>query len=213
MMQMNDVSFDELNKLSEESMRSDPYEKYFEDMEITDEQKEERIKFSKDIEPVLIYILTLALMMIKQDSVDRLFLIKEFKTEYLDIVEKYIAIDDYVLSYSDILSNNIINATFDNSDEYFLSYDRVYFISECEANSVLNYSDFKKAVLKGKKYKTWVDIRDSRERKTHREVGGKTIPIFESFTVGSSLLLYPKDISLGASSSEIVNCRCTVKYS
>lgn len=210
---MNDVSFDELNKLSEESMRSEPYEKYFEDMEITDEQKEERIKFSKDIEPVLLYILALASMMIKQDSIDRLFLIKEFKTEYLDIVEKYMAIDDYILSYSDILSNNIINATFDNSDEYFLSHDRVYFISECEANSILNYSDFKKAVLEGKKYKTWVDIRDRRERKTHREVGGKTIPILESFAVGSSLLLYPKDTSLGASSSEIVNCRCTVKYS
>ena len=61
-------------------------------------------------------------------------------------------------------------------------------------------------------YTHLVDIRDKRERKDHREVGGTIKPITEPFLVGDSVMDYPKDTSYGASASQIVNCRCSIKY-
>lgn len=57
-----------------------------------------------------------------------------------------------------------------------------------------------------------MDIRDKKERETHLRVGRTIKPIEEPFVVGESLMQYPKDTSLGADSSEIVNCRCTIRY-
>jgi hypothetical protein len=84
--------------------------------------------------------------------------------------------------------------------------------AENEANSVKNYTDYRKAIEKGKTKKKWIDMRDKRERKTHLEVGGTVIPINEPFVVGNSLMMFPKDDSLGAADKEIINCRCSVKY-
>ena len=99
------------------------------------------------------------------------------------------------------------------TDDYYLSNDRAMFISECEANSILNYRQYPKALKSGKTKKTWIDVGDKRERKTHLEVGGTTIPINEPFSVGDSLLMFPTGHSLGASADEIVNCSCSIQYS
>jgi hypothetical protein len=76
----------------------------------------------------------------------------------------------------------------------------------------LNHQDFMDAIAAGFTLKKWVDIRDKRERKDHREVGGTIKPITEPFLVGDSVMDYPKDTSYGASASQIVNCRCSIKY-
>ena len=57
-----------------------------------------------------------------------------------------------------------------------------------------------------------MDIRDRKERKTHLKIGGEVIAIDKAFVVGKSLMMFPKDESLGADPEEIVNCRCTIKY-
>lgn len=210
---MKNLLIDELNTIPSESMRSEPYDKYFERMEISDEQKQKRIEFSKNFEPIMLYVLSLAVLMISNESIDREYLKSQIVNQYLNLVGAYIPVDDYLMFYINTFAEQIVKSTFENNGEYFLSYDRARFVSECEANTILNYSDFVDAVSTGKKYKTWVDIQDNKERKTHKEVGGKKIPITEAFAVGNSLLMYPKDNSFGASASEIVNCRCTVKYS
>lgn len=38
------------------------------------------------------------------------------------------------------------------------------------------------------------------------------IDIFEPFEVGNSLMMFPKDHSLGAQVKEIAGCRCSLKY-
>ena len=68
------------------------------------------------------------------------------------------------------------------------------------------------AIAQGKTKKQWVAIMDKKTRSTHRSADGEIIGITEPFIVGGSLLMYPRDVSLGASSSEIVGCRCSVKY-
>lgn len=207
------LQFDELNVLSE-NRRSEPYEEYFDKMSISDKQKRLRIAFSKQMEEVILFCLSLIETMIENEEVDQEYIEDELSEQYLAIAAIYFAADDYITDYVRQFSHDVVQSTFNHiKEEYFLSRDRAMFISECEANTSLNYKEYTDAIKSGKKYKTWKDIGDKRERRTHLEVGGTTIPIKELFAVGDSLMLFPKDTSHGASSKEIVNCRCSIQYS
>lgn len=207
------LQFDELNVLSE-NRRSEPYEEYFDKMSISDEQKALRIAFSEKIEEVILFVLSLIETMVENEEVDQEYIENELSEQYLSIVAIYFAADDYITDYVRQFSHDVVQSTFDHiKEEYYLSRDRAMFISECEANTSLNYKEYTDAIKSGKKYKTWKDIGDKRERRTHLEVGGTTIPIKELFAVGDSLMLFAKDTSHGASSKEIVNCRCSIQYS
>lgn len=207
------LQFDELNVLSE-NRRSEPYEEYFDKMSISDKQKRLRIAFSEKMEEVILFVLSLIETMVENEEVDQEYIENELSEQYLAIAAIYFAADDYIIDYARQFSHDVVQSTFDHiKEEYYLSRDRAMFISECEANTSLNYKEYKDAIKSGKKYKTWKDIRDTRERRTHLEVGGTTIPIKELFAVGDSLMLFPKDTSHGASSKEIVNCRCSIQYS
>lgn len=61
-------------------------------------------------------------------------------------------------------------------------------------------------------FKIWVTMGDNRVRKTHRAANGQRVLDSQPFEVGSSLLKYPADGSLGASVAEIINCRCYCFY-
>lgn len=207
------LQFDELNVLSE-NRRSEPYEEYFDKMSISDKQKRLRISFSEQMEEVILYALSLIETMVENEEIDQEYIENELSEQYLAIAAIYFATDDYITDYVRQFSHDVVQSTFDHiKEEYYLSRDRAMFISECEANTSLNYKEYKDAIKSGKKYKTWKDIRDTRERRTHLEVGGTTIPIKELFAIGDSLMLFPKDTSHGASSKEIVNCRCSIQYS
>ena len=207
------LQFDELNVLSE-NRRSEPYEEYFDKMSISDEQKVLRIAFSEKMEEVILFVLSLIETMVENEEVDQEYIENELSEQYLAIAAIYFAVDDYITDYVRQFSHDVVQSTFDHiKEEYYLSRDRAMFISECEANTSLNYKEYTDAIKSGKKYKTWKDIGDKRERRTHLEVGGTIIPIKELFAVGDSLMLFPKDVSHGASSKEIVNCRCSIQYS
>lgn len=207
------LQFDELNVLSE-NRRSEPYEEYFDKMSISDKQKRLRIAFSKQMEEVILFCLSLIETMVENEEVDQEYIENELSEQYIAIAAIYFIVDDYITDYVRQFSHDVVQSTFDHiKEEYYLSRDRAMFISECEANTSLNYKEFTDAIKFGKKYKTWKDIGDKRERKTHLEVGGTTVPIRELFAVGNSLMLFPKDTSHGASSKEIVNCRCSIQYS
>lgn len=215
------ASYDELNVRELGNRRSEPYKEYFSKMSISDKEKQERIAFSEKMEEVVLYILALIETTIESGETKREYIQAQFYDKYLDVIASYMLIDTYIKQYATDITKQIIDITFERlssedksiTDDYYLSNDRAMFISECEANSMLNYRQYSKAVKSGKTKKKWIDVGDKRERKTHLEVGGTTLPIGEPFSVGDSLLQFPKDTSLGASADEIVNCRCSIQYS
>ena len=220
---MSISSYDELNTRPN-NRRSEPYKEYFSKMSISDKEKQERIAFSEQMEEVVLYILALIETTIESGESDQKYIQTQFYGKYLDVVLGYMLIDSYIKEYVLETSKQIIGTTFSHivekhpdseqaTDDYYLSNDRAMFISECEANSILNYRQYSKALKSGKTKKTWIDVGDKRERKTHLEVGGTTIPINEPFSVGDSLLMFPTDYSLVSSADEIVNCRCSIQYS
>lgn len=217
---MNVSSYDELN-IRPNNRRSEPYKEYFSKMSISDKEKQERIAFSEQMEEVVLYILALIETTIEIGETNQKYIQTQFYDKYLDVIASYMLIDTYIKQYALSVTKQIIGATFERfssedksiTDDYYLSNDRAMFISECEANSILNYRQYSKAVKAGKTKKKWIDVGDKRERKTHLEVGGTILPIDEPFSVGDSLLQFPTDTSLGASADEIVNCRCSIQYS
>ena len=217
---MSVSSYDELN-IRPDNRRSEPYKEYFSKMLISDKEKQERIAFSEQMEEVILYILALIETTIESGETKREYIKTQFYDKYLDVIASYMLIDTYIKQYATDITKQIIDITFERlssedksiTDDYYLSNDRAMFISECEANSILNYRQYSKAVKSGKTKKKWIDVGDKRERKTHLEVGGTILPIDEPFSVGDSLLQFPKDTSLGASADEIVNCRCSIQYS
>lgn len=54
----------------------------------------------------------------------------------------------------------------------------------------------------------WNSFQDGRERIAHRLANGQYQPKGKPFLVGGEKLMYPRDGSLGASASNIINCRC-----
>lgn len=59
-------------------------------------------------------------------------------------------------------------------------------------------------------WKRWVATADDRTRDEHLDADGQEVPNDEPFDVGGELMMYPGDISLGASAWNVCNCRCTV---
>ena len=205
--------FGELSDLSEENMRSIPYDEYFDEMDLTEEEKEKRKQFSREFEDVMLFIFTLFSVMRQYGSINKQYIIGQLQSRYSEIVLKYMEIDKYLDDYIADFAIETVDTTIKHIDEpFYLSNDRSILISENEANGIFNYGEFSEAIRAGKKRKQWVDVRDKKERETHREVGGTVIPIEDTFIVGNSLMLFPKDTSYGAEMKEIANCRCTIKY-
>lgn len=202
--------FDELNN---PKSRAIPYEQYFGEMELTEEQKEERIKASKRIEDMMLFLFSL-LSVMKEYSYENLeFVVSQVKNQYSDILSVSMEMDEYLNGYVNDFSEQIVETTQNHmDDEWYLSDDRAMFVAENEANTTFNYLEYKKAIESGKKKKRWITMRDRHVRHTHQLVEGKTIGINDVFLVGDSEMFYPKDATFGASAREIVNCRCSIKY-
>ena len=205
-------SFDELNIIVGYS-RSMPFDKYFDEMEISEKQKEQRKAIASQFEEMLIFIAIYLFTMQQYGEVDWEALQIEIESRYTQVARNAGITERDAQYYAETFAQNYIDATQRHVDDlYYYSEDRARFNAENEANFVGNTTDFEAAVTSGKKYKQWVDIQDSRERKTHRKVGGTILPISEPFVVGNSQLQFPKDTSLGASADEIANCRCIARY-
>lgn len=61
-----------------------------------------------------------------------------------------------------------------------------------------------------KMLKTWHATEDERTRPDHAIMDGVTIPHDEYFIVGGEKMLYPGDVSQGASPKNTINCRCVI---
>lgn len=209
---MEEYDIDELNEL--EDRRSIPYDEYFDNMDLTEEEKEKRKSFAEKLDDVMLFIFGLIIVMNKYNKMNKEYIRNQMYERFSDVVLEFMGIDDYLANYISLSTDEILDTTYRNIDDnFFLSLDRAMLISENEANGVFGYDEFVSAIRQGKTMKEWVDVRDHRERKTHLAVGGKKIPILQPFVVGNSLMLFPKDrVTYSADMKEIAGCRCTVRY-
>lgn len=60
--------------------------------------------------------------------------------------------------------------------------------------------------------KKWIASKDDRTRTSHLEVDPTPIEMDEHFIVGGALMMHPGDGSSNVPASEVVNCRCVVRY-
>lgn len=208
---MNKLSIDELNIIEYSKMKSIPYEEYFGEMDLTDEQKQERIDMARKLEDKLTYIMFLVLTMSAVGAVDYEYVHSQLVTEYQNVLIEAQMLDDYFAFYVSQFADNFIDTTQKHiSEDYYLSYDRAAYNAENESNAIFNHQDLMKAIEKGYTHKKWITMNDRRVRHTHRLVDGETIPIEDEFQVGNAKMLYPKMEC--EYPEEVVNCRCTLHY-
>lgn len=201
----------EIDGLNELGSQVIDYEEYFGEMELTNEEKEKRIELAKQFEILFLFFL---LAYSKQQKIDYESMIYE---KYILIALEFMKQDKvpaYVDDYARRLADDVVRTTREHDgEEFYTSTERGMLISANEANALGNYNQQAQAIKAGMRYKTWLTEKDNKVRHTHREVDNVTIGIFESFQVGDSLMMFPKDTSLGASMKEIAGCRCVAKCS
>lgn len=209
---MNDV-IDELNDIAVDESIEEQIREYFSEMEITDEQKEERENFAKELfEIMALFFFFVYATEETQELQDIEYYISMLRRRYGDLIGT--RLDGYLNDYVNYITLEITNATFNNiSDDYFVSKQRALDIAETEANTVLNYTDYEDAVKNGFTKKTWITEKDNRVRKIHKLADGQTIGIKDYFKVGGDEMLFPHDLSMNPKPQNVINCRCTCKYS
>lgn len=214
------LSFDELNKLYEgehgDNLRSMPFEQYFGEMGLSQEQKDRRIETAREIQGFMrLAIMEMYYELHEGDygEYDPSGTIMDNYNSLLDRLGIPLTAFFAAMHVESVASEIQLSTMMHSEDPYFFSEDRAMLIAENEANSIWNDSEHQDAILTGKTRKTWDAIIDKATRDTHRDINGTTIPIDEPFQVGDSLMMYPKDESMGAGAEEIVNCRCSVSYS
>lgn len=218
------LKFDELNNLESTSKRrSMPYDVFFGEMELEDDEKERRILVAEKLEPIYLFILALMATQ-KNGEIDSDLIKKTVRERVIEIVvEVYgdsegnitdsLADNEELKNLIDKATQEIIDSTKENRDDaYTFSEDRAIAITENETNRATNYYVLDEALENGFQYKEWVSKRDLRVRDTHILVDGTRIAIDAPFEVGESLMMFPLDNSMGASAEEIVNCRCALKF-
>lgn len=211
-MMFTNLSFDELNALVTNE-RSLPYETYFGEMTLPEEEKAERIKMAEDLEEVFITTMIWLFTLEQANNTNYEPVRQRMEDDYMEVLRKYVEVDNYLKTYVKSFTYDVMDSTKKHkNDPYYYSLDRARFMAENEVNTAINHARYIEAVKSGKTMKRWKSIIDEVTRKDHIEINGKYIPIGQAFHVGDSWMLFPKDTSLGASANQIVNCRCTVIY-
>lgn len=222
------TNFDELNTLSTTETTKDdrrkairkkiPIHDYFENMQISEEEKEKRVRLAN-----LLLADVLFLFALSKRNQDKQYLSEAFQKRYLSSVKKVAEPDQKMQRYIRKVCDSIVDTTLKGGslttskankpqDPYVVSVDRATNVAENEANAILNGDEYITAVKNGCTKKRWKSYRDERVRADHADVDGQVVDISRPFRVGKYMMMYPKDDSLGAGLEEIVNCRCSVEY-
>lgn len=206
------LTFDEINALVG-AQRSVPYDEYFGEMRLSKEEKQRRIELAERLEDAFRDSLIFLLTMYQYNRLDWDGFRNKLETGYKDALSGYIDIDEFMAVYIAGIAIDMAESTKEHIDDpYYFSADRAMFAAENEANALMNYQQFRNAVKAGKRRKRWNSIIDKETRKTHRRMDGKTIKIDALFSVGDSLMRFPKDTLYNPDGKEIVNCRCSITY-
>lgn len=204
---------------------------YFDEMELSEEDKKNRVDLCEDLFYIYYYIFALISTDFRlrkpidiKEYTDKLA--ERFKdvldaTEYAKVV-----IDEEIANYIDEISKNLVESTLrnlpvedeeDNLDDivrpaspYWSSTERAIRVAEDMTNVIANYKELQDKIAEGYTHKTWVSILDTHTRESHWLAWGKTVPINKPFTIGSSLMMCPCEYT--APAREIVNCRCKLLF-
>lgn len=201
------MDFDRLNQLGFDAFA----EEYFGEMEITKEQKDERVDVSKKVRELMLLIFTLIDESKSRKALDEDHVLEYFREELTGIVSDELSLNDDVKKYIDDVTDDVLYATLINTGAYWLSEQRASVIGLNEANTIRGYGDLEEAIDAGYTKKKWVTMRDDKVRITHSKVDGMVKSIDGYFEVGDDLMLYPHDYVNG-SADETVNCRCSLVY-
>lgn len=225
------MKFDQLNTLSTtETTKNDrqkvsrkkiPIHDYFENMQISEEEKEKRVRLAN-----LLLADVLFLFALSKRNQDHHYLSEAFQKRYLSSVKKVTEPDQKMQRYIRKVCDSIVDTTLKGQkggsladskanqprDPYVVSMDRATNVVENEVNTILNGEEYNAAVKNGCTKKRWKSYRDEKVRADHADVDGQVVEINCPFHVGEYMMMYPKDDSLGAGLEEIVNCRCSVEY-
>ena len=189
---------------------------YFSVMDISEEQKKKRVQVAKDLRNVLLFLFALVSTSYEYEYFSVEYVLGQFRTEYAKVLLEYGKMTAYTEKYFEEITKSLVETTMDRfapeKKDYWTSDDRAISVAQDEANSIMNYSELQDALDKGYTKKTWITERDSRVRKTHREVDNKTIPIEEYFQFPDCEGLFPHD-ELNLTANETARCRCSLKFS
>ena len=206
---MDIENFDVIEKSNRNVM---DYEQYFGEMDISEDKKQKRIDFANSMETMLLTIMALYSIAKQLKSLNKIEISNKLAYEYKTLVNEYVGQDIGMDDYIDMFSYDFVDAIARHeNDNYYLSEERAMYNAENESNTIWNKAEYVDAT-NNKTKKQWVTMKDRHVRHTHRNVDNKVVDIDEPFSVGDSLLNFPKDYSLGAEGKECVNCRCTIKY-
>lgn len=219
-MSLSVLSYDELNTLVG-MKRSEPFDQYFEPMKLSVNQKKKRKRLAERLEEEFIYMLALLFYSYPNIRADAA---TELRDRYISALEGLGIATAIATSKAEKetelrlqatkFATDVVDVTQRHKDEpYYYSKDRARLASEDQANFVYDISDYSDAIANGNRYKTWEIVGDGRERESHAEVAGLTIPIEDVFVLQGGLLRHPHDASLGASEEELCGCRCSISYS
>lgn len=218
------ATLDELNQLVGMD-RSEPFDRYFGTMRLSDEQKRVRIELAERLEDEFVYCL--ALLYYSYPNINE-SLISVIEQRYMDALINIGVIDrdaerivletstelkaEYELQAKKFAADTV-SVTADHKDEaYYYSNDRARLLAEGEASTIFNMVDYDAAMIAGLYFKQWQTAGDTHVRETHEELEGVIKHIDEPFEVGAEMMMFPRDGSLGAGAEEIANCRCSVAY-
>ena len=206
------LSFDELNDLVA-NKRSMSFEQFFGEMELSDEEMQQRIELAEKLEDGFLFVLALLFTMQQYNAVNWERARQEYENRYLSALTGYVTITPYIRQYVRDMSYDIMDSTKKHRSEYYYySPDRGKFMAECEANTTRSYQCNEDAIAQGKTMKRWLTMGDKRVRETHKEVGGTSKLIGEPFYVGGSLMMFPRDTQYSPPNSLVCGCRCSIEY-
>lgn len=216
------VEIDELNTPQDKKYEVIDIDEWFDEMELDEEQKEERKDLSMDIK----FILALLFLLLQADmkagnSIDEDFYVDLGVERIMDAVNKKMpeasmTIIAEIRAYVNREMGLVIDSTVRNYNQpYTFSEARIVSISVDDANALFNIKELEEAIKAGFKYKTWVTMRDDRVRHSHIIADGQEIGIKDSFTVGRCKMSVPRVFDKESEyrdPKEIVNCRCVCRY-
>lgn len=208
---MTVMTFDELNQLVPK--QNIPMEQYFGEMGLTNEQERKRLDLAERLEEEFIDILAWVFYTAQNRAVSESVVEERFREALINSTDEEVMNLSRTEEIIDTVAKEVAKTTVDRRNTpFFLSEERAYLLAEDNANTLFNYYDFEQALSQNKSMKQWLTILDGRERQTHNLADGMIAVVEQPFEVGDSLLMFPKDTSLGASPEEIIGCRCSVRY-
>lgn len=216
------VEIDELNTPQDRTYEVIDIDEWFDEMELDEEQKEERKELAIDIK----FVLALLLLLLQADmkagnSVDEDFYVSLGVERIMDAVNKKMpevtqTIIGKIRAYVNTEIGLIVDSTVRNYEQpYTFSEARAVSIAVDDANALFNIKELDEAIKAGFKYKTWITMRDNKVRHSHEIADGQTVGIKDAFTVGRCKMTVPRVFDKETSyrdPKEVVNCRCVCNY-